>query len=235
MPSPKSATPIENRLLNLLPAAELDAFRGKLKPVELTPKQLLAEIDRPVENAYFVELGTVSMITLLADGTRIEVGLVGPEGFVGLPLLLGGATSAVDAMVQVEGKALGLSAADFRKALVDAPSLPGLLLRYVDSFYAQVAQTAACNGRHQIEQRLARWLLMTHDRSTANSFTMTQEFMSTLLGVRRPGVTIAVGTLQRAGLIRHARGKVEIIDRPRLEEAACECYAQVARRFAWLK
>ena len=129
---------------------------------------------------------------------RIEVGLVGPEGMVGLPVLLGAETSTLEAMVQVDGVALRLSAAAFRAALTALPTLLGLLLRYVDAFHSQVTQSAACNGRHQIEQRLARWLLMTHDRVEGDSFQMTQEFMAAMLGVRRPGVTLAMSALQRA-------------------------------------
>jgi CRP-like cAMP-binding protein len=147
------------------------------------------------------------------DGVRIEVGLVGPEGMVGLPVLLGAETSTLEAMVQVDGVALRLSAAAFRAALTALPTLLGLLLRYVDAFHSQVTQSAACNGRHQIEQRLARWLLMTHDRVEGDSFQMTQEFMAAMLGVRRPGVTLAMSALQRAGLVQHEKGSAR--SRPR--------------------
>ena len=174
------------------------------------------------------------MVAMMEDGAQIEVGLVGPEGMTGLPLLLGAPTSALEGLVQVGGTALRLPAAAFRAALAEVPSLLGLLLRYVDAFHVQVAQTAACNGRHQMEQRLARWLLMTHDRVADDSFHMRQEFMSTMLGVRRPAVTLAVGALQRAGLVRHDRGQMRVLDRPGLEAASCECYETVRQRFAWL-
>lgn len=189
----------------------------------------------PIEAAYFIESGSSSMIAVMEDGARIEVGLIGPEGMVGLPLLLGTAEAALEAMVQIPGEALRLAATGFQAALAEAPSLGPLLLRYLDSFHAQVSQTAACNGRHQVEQRLARWMLMTHDRAGGDGFPMTQEFLSTMLGVRRPGVTLAVGILQRAGLVRHEKGHMHILDREGLESAACECYGVVRSRYSWLE
>jgi CRP-like cAMP-binding protein len=230
-PTPQT---VQNRLLRALPPAELEQFWPRLERVELFVKYALLVADAPLESVHFVETGTVSMITTLEDGVRIEVGLVGPEGFVGLPVLLGTETSALEGMVQVDGVALRLSAPAFRSALTSLPTLFGLLLRYVDAFHSQVTQSAACNGRHQIEQRLARWLLMTHDRVEGDSFQMTQEFMSTMLGVRRPGVTLAIGALQRAGLVQHEKGHARVLDRPGLEAAACECYAVTQRRYAWL-
>ena len=230
-PTPQT---VRNRLLRLLPPAELERLWPRLEPVELVVRSVLLAPGAAVESVHFMETGTVSMIAMLEDGTQIEVGLVGPEGMAGLPLLLGAATSPLEGMVQVGGTALRLPAAGFRAALAEAPSLLGLLLRYVDAFHVQVAQTAACNNRHQIEQRLARWLLMTHDRVEGDSFTMTQEFMSAMLGVQRPGVTLAVGALQRAGLVRHDKGSMRVLDRPGLEAAACECYGIARRRFDWL-
>lgn len=225
---------VRNRLLRLLPPAELEQLRPRLETVDLPLKSVLLMPDTPVDSLHFMEAGTVSMIAMLEDGMQIEVGLVGPEGVAGLPLLLGAGTSALEGMVQVRGTALRLPAAALRAALAEFPSLLPLLLRYVDAFHFQVAQSAACNGRHQIEQRLARWLLMTHDRVGEDSFHMTQEFMSTMLGVRRPGVTLAIGALQRAGLVRHERSQVRMLDRPGLEAACCECYEVVQRRFDWL-
>jgi len=237
MPSiPSQLTPqaVRNRLLRLLPPADLERLWPSLELVELSVRTLLLVPGAAVEGVHFMETGTVSMIAMLEDGTQIEVGLVGPEGMVGISLLLGAPTSPLEAMVQVDGTALRLPAAAFRAAVAEMPSLLGLLLRYVDAFHFQVAQSAACNGRHQIEQRLARWLLMTHDRVEGDSFVMTQEFMSTMLGVRRPGVTLAIGALQRAGLVQHGRGNVRVLDRPGLEAASCECYEAVRRRFDWL-
>ena len=224
----------DNLLLRRLPAAELGVLLPQLEPVELKAKTLVLTPDGPVDSVLFVEGGTVSMLANLEDGAQIEVGLVGREGLVGLPLLFGTATSPVEAIVQADGAASRLPAAAFRTALAELPSLSGLLLRYVDAFHHQVTQSVACNGRHQIEQRLARWILMTGDRVEADRFLMTQEFMSHMLGVQRPGVNLAVGALQRAGLVQHARGQMRILDRPGLEAATCECYGIVQRRFAWL-
>ena len=225
---------INNRILLALPNGELERILPRLEPIDLVAKTFLMVPDRDVEVVHFVETGTVSMVSTLEDGTRVEVGMVGFEGMVGLPVLLGSGSSPWEGMVQVDGRALRLSALVFRTALSELPSLMGVLLRYLDAVQAQIAQSAACNARHPIEQRLARWILTTHDRVGGESFLITQEFMSTMLGVRRPGVTLAVGALQQAGLVRHRRGIIHIIDRSGLEAASCECHAIVRRRFAWL-
>lgn len=237
MPNALSHSPPQNgrnALLRLLPPSDLERLWPRLEPVELTLKTVLLAPGAVVESVHFVETGTVSMIAVMEDGMQIEVGLVGPEGMAGLPLLFGEPTSALEGLVQVGGTALRLPAAAFRTALAELPSLLPVLLRYVDAFHSQVAQTAACNGRHQIVQRLARWLLMTHDRVEGDSFDMTQEFMSAMLGVQRPGVTLAMGTLQHAGLVRHDRGTAWVLDRPGLEAVSCECYGAVQQRFDWL-
>ncbi|MDT7953606.1 MAG: Crp/Fnr family transcriptional regulator [Acetobacteraceae bacterium] len=237
MPSAKPRLPsssINNRILNALPADELERIRPRLEKVALVTKTVLIAPDRDVESVHFVESGVVSMVSTLEDGARIEVGMVGFEGMVGLPVLLGSGTSPWEAMVQIDGSALRMSAAAFRSTLAEVPSLMGTLLRYLDAVQSQVAQSAACNGRHPVEQRLARWLLTTLDRVGGDSFVMTQEFMSTMLGVRRPGVTLAVGALQRAGLVRHERGTMHVLDRTGLEASSCECHDIVKRRYAWL-
>ena len=166
------------------------------------------------------------MLAYLEDGDAAEVGLVGRERMVGLPLLLGG---DLEAMVQCPGCALRMDAAAFRDALERVPALRTLLLRYALVHHGQVARTAACNGRHHIDQRLARWLLMAHDRARTDEFPMTHEFLAMMLGVRRAGITVAAGQLQRAGFIRYERGCVEVTDRPGLESASCECYGVVRR------
>ena len=231
---PGTVSPIRNRLLRLAPASELEALRTQFERRPLAMDEVVVAANRPVEQVHFVESGTVSMITVMDDGTQVEVGLVGPEGFVGLPALLGSPTSPLEGLVQVEGESLRMAAGAFLEALAGLPVLRGLLLRYVDAFHIQVSQSAACNARHTIEQRLARWMLMARDRTDKDTFAMTQEFLSHMLGVQRPGVTLAVGALRRAGLIRQERGQLTVLDRPGLEAAACECYATVQRRFEWL-
>lgn len=171
------------------------------------------------------------MLVLLADGRSAEVGLVGTEGMVGLPLLLGSDRSAVEAMVQAPGTMLRLGAGAFRQALEDSPALRTLLLRYTLAFQQQVTHTAACNGNHPLDQRMARWLLMAHDRADGDEFPMTQEFLAMMLCVHRPGVTVSARLFQQAGLIRYGKGQMQITDREGLEGAACECYATVRRQF----
>jgi CRP-like cAMP-binding protein len=174
------------------------------------------------------------MLAALEDGDAVEVGLVGREGMVGIPLALAADRSPLEALVQAEGRALQLDAGVFLARMDEDPSLRGLVLRYVMAFNTQITMTAACNGRHHIEQRLARWLLMVQDRVECDEFPMTHEFMSMMLGVRRAGVTIAAGVLQKAGFISYERGRVRIADRTGLEAAACECHGIVRREFARL-
>jgi CRP-like cAMP-binding protein len=225
---------VQNMLLRRLSADDLQRVVERADRVELPFKSVLFKPDEVLRYVYFVETGTISMISTLADGNRAEVGLIGFEGMAGLPLLFGAPTSPLEGLVQVGGAAYRLSASDLQTILSELPALMSGLLRYADSFHSQVVQTAVCNGRHLIEERLARWMLMTHDRVVGDDFPMTQEFMSTMLGVQRPGVTLAVGSLQRAGLIKHSSGRFSVIDRPGLEAVACECYAHALRRFDWL-
>ncbi len=225
---------VKNLLLRALTQDSLNNLSPFLERVDLPLKTIVLRSESPVDFVYFVESGTVSMISTLEDGAEIEVGMVGFEGFVGVSVLFGAPTSPLEGLVQVGGTALRLSAMAFRNALTDIPGLLSLLLRYLDGFHVQVSQSATCNGHHQIEQRLARWILMTHDRVEGDRFLMTQQFMSHMLGVQRPGVTLALGVLQRAGLVRHEKGTMEILDRAGLEAASCECHERVQHRFEWL-
>lgn len=227
--------PLRNALLRQFSDGERERVLQRSQPVELPLGAVLLEQDAPLRAIHFIESGTVSMIAGLADGGATEVGLVGWEGMIGLQLLLNAPTSPFEAVVQLAGTAWRLPAEECRPAFLDSAAAMATMLRYVDSFHFQVAQTAVCNSRHLIEQRLARWLLMTHDRSRSDRFSMTHEFASRMLGVRRPGVTAALGALQRTGLVQHQRGTVCIIDRGGLEAVACECYANVQRRYEWLR
>jgi CRP-like cAMP-binding protein len=218
-----------NRLLTALPPDDLAELLPQFQPVELAIRQVLHEPGKAIGSVYFVETGWVSMLAYMEDGDAAEVGLVGREGMVGLPILLGGDSADLEAMVQATGTALRMDAAALRQALERIPTLRTLLLRYALLHHEQVTRTAACNGRHQIEQRLARWLLMAHDRADGDQFPMTHEFLSMMLGVRRAGVTVAAGVLQKAGLIRYGGGKLQVTDRPGLEAVTCECYGVVRR------
>jgi CRP-like cAMP-binding protein len=218
-----------NRLLAALPPEVLAALWPRLQPVELAFRQILHEPGKPIASIYFPETGWASMLAYLEDGDAAEVGLVGHEGFVGLPILLGGDSDDLEAMVQAPGTALRMDARAFREELERLPVFRILLLRYALVHHGQVARSAACNGRHQIDQRLARWLLMAHDRAQEDAFPMTHEFLSMMLGVRRAGVTVAAGQLSKAGFIHYERGRIQITDRPSLESVSCECYGVVRR------
>lgn len=203
-----------------------------MERVPLPLRQVVHEPGKPIEAVYFVEAGVVSMIVSLAEGDALEVGMVGREGMVGLPVVLGTGTAINEGLVQVQGAALRLRAAALREAIEASPSLRGELLRYVQAFYSQVTQTAACNARHGLDERLARWLLMTHDRTDGDRLPLTHDVLSIMLGVRRAGVSVSAMTLRRAGLIAYAQGQITILDRPGLETIACECYAAVRAQYA---
>ena len=220
-----------NRLLAALPAEDFARLASALEPVELPGNLTLFRPGEPIGAVHFIEAGAVSMMTLLADGSYVEVGIAGREGMVGLPLLLGADASPSEARVQMPGAALRLGAAPFREALERSPALRPLLLRYALAFHGLVAQTAACNARHVLEQRLARWLLTAHDRAEGDELPLTQEFLSMMLGVRRAGVTVAAGVLRDGGLIRYAHGHVTVLDRPGLEAACCECHRATRDEF----
>ncbi len=227
-PSPVVTT---NRLLAALAPDALALLMPKLRRVTLANRQILYEAEQPIDAVYFVEAGMVSMVTYLDEGVMAEVGIIGREGMTGLPLLSGVETSFVESMVQLPGSALQMDVKAFKQELVENAPLRTLLLRFKEAIQAQISQTAACNGRYDLEQRLARWLLMAHDRVDGDSLPLTQEFMASMLGVHRPSITVTAGILQRAGLIRYAGGQIAVLDRPSLEQASCECYAAVRRRF----
>lgn len=231
-PSPSAAPPSRtNRLLAALPPEELEALRPDLEEVALVPKQDLYDVDCPVEHVWFVHRGVVSLVIPMQDGSTVEVGTVGPEGMVGLPLLLGARTMASKAFVQIPGEAARIGAGAFQEAVGRRPRLRELLLRYTLALVNMLTQNSACNRVHSVEERCARWLLMTHDRVHHESFPLTQEFLAHMLGVHRPTVSVAAGMLQKAGLIHYVRGVITVLDRPGLEAASCECYQAVTREF----
>ena len=221
-----------NRLLAALPAAELDVLRPDLEAVPLTPPGLIHEPDEPIAFVLFPHAGVVSLVRTMEDGGIAEVATVGPEGMVGLPLVLDGDRMAVRAHVQVPGTASRMGADAFRRALGHTPCLRRLLSRYALAFVDDLAGNVACGRMHEAGPRLARWLLATADRVGAESFPLTQEFMAQMLGVSRPTVSIAAGLLQRAGLVTYMRGRITVTDRPGLEAASCECYRVARRAFA---
>lgn len=222
-----------NRLLARLPDEELELLRPLLQHTPLPVSMTIHEASEPITQVYFVCSGVISMVADLHDGC-VEIGTVGREGFAGLPIVLGADTLPSRAFVQVPGDALRMTADDLRRVMEESPAIRRLLLRYALALFDQAALTAACNRLHSLEERCARWLLMTHDRVDGDLLPLKQQFLAEMLGVHRPAVTVAAGALQRAGMIRYSRGKVRVVDRPALEAAACECYAIIARRTASL-
>lgn len=226
MPSSHNAAKVHsNRLLGLLPSKDSARLLSHLQRVPLEYRQSLYRANKPIEFVYFIETGVGSLVNTMANGQAAEVGTIGNEGVVGLPLLLGDARAPTSVYVQVPGVGLAMKAKLFEKELMRSATTRLLMLRYAHAFFNQVAQSAACNHFHSLQQRCCRWLLMTHDRMQADEFLLTQEFLAMMLGVQRTGVTAAAGALQRAGLIRYKRGNVTILDRRRLEKGSCECYA----------
>lgn len=227
MPVPKQSA-IANRLLAALPRRETQRLAAGLEPVTLTFGEVLYEPGEAIPHVYFPGDSLVSLLTLVDGRLALEIGMVGHEGMVGTPLALGVHVSPVRALVQGSGAALRMKSARFLKELRQSPQLQRALYRYTHALMAQVAQTAACNRFHVVEERLARWLLMTQDRVRSDEFRLTQEFLSHMLGVRREGVTKAAGQLQKRKLIEYSRGNIRIIDRRGLEAASCSCY-QIVR------
>ena len=220
-----------NRLLAALPPEDLAQLWLRLEPVQLEFRKVLHAPEEPIAHVYFPETGYVSRLVSMENGDSTEVGLVGSEGIVGIAVLLGEDCDDFEMLVQMPGTALRLSATAFRQELARIPAFQLLVNRYALAHFGEVARTAACNAYHHIDQRLARWLLMAHDRVEGDELPMTHEFLSMMLGVRRAGVTVAAGTLQKAGLIRYGQGRIAITDRPSLEAAACECYGATWRAF----
>jgi CRP-like cAMP-binding protein len=223
----RSPYEVHNRILAALPPKELACLRPRLQPIDLAVRQLLSKADTPIDYGYFPQKGLISLVRPMRDGSMVEVGLVGREGFVGLAVVLGGRMHTVEKMVQVQGSALRISARALREELGNCPTLLAELLRYTQALLVQISQTAACNGRHTIQERLARWLLMARDRNDDDVVPLSHEFLSMMLGARRSGITMALGALRQAGLIGSSHNKIVIIDGPGLEAAACECYGAV--------
>ena len=219
-----SRLPVANNLLAALPRKECRHLIDDMEQVALTYGEVLYEPGQPIRHVYFPNDSVVSLLTLVDRHQALEVGLVGREGMVGIPLALEIAISPVRALVQGTGTAMRMKAAPFVKTLRQSPALERELHRYTYALMAQITQTAACNRFHVVDARLARWLLMTHDRLQSSPFQLTQEFLSHMLGVRRVGITKAARTLQQDALIRYSRGHITILDRKGLEAAACSCY-----------
>jgi CRP-like cAMP-binding protein len=220
--------PRSNRILEALPAEDRDRLIRSMALVALPIKTVLFEPGEPIRAVHFPLDGVISLVTPLDDGAIVEVATVGNEGMVGVPLVSGGSL-AVRAISQVAGSSLRMDAAAFL-AEVDRPgAFSDLVHRYLSALFGQISQAAACNRLHTNEERLSRWLLMSHDRVGVDEFAITHEFLGQMLGSRRATVTLSAGLLQAAGLIRYHRGHVSILDREGLESVACECYGSIKR------
>jgi CRP-like cAMP-binding protein len=219
-----NGTPVENQILNSTPETEYNLLRPHLEAVQLQHHQILHEAGERIEFAYFLNEGLASLVVLTSDGHSVEVAIVGREGIVGTPLAVGIHRGPYRSIMQISGSGVRLKSEILEEKLREAPELRLMLNRYVLVQGLQIAQIAACNRLHEIEQRLARWLLMCQDRVASESLPITHEFLAQMLGTGRPSVSLAAGILQKAGFIENLRGTVRILNRKQLESAACECY-----------
>lgn len=219
-----------NRLIDKLPDPDYHTISGDLELIELRLRHRVYERDEPVAHVYFPVDSVISLVAEMSDGQSVEVATIGNEGMAGLPLFLQTRlTSEHRAFCQVPGKALCMTAEAFLDCIDRLPALRQLLQRYTMTLFAQVAQSSACNRLHPIEQRCARWLLLTHDRVRSDRFPLTQEFLAQMLGVQRTSVNAVAQSLSAAGAIRYTRGVITVLDRAKLEAASCECYTIIMR------
>jgi len=222
-----NGTAVNNRLLATLPRKTLASFLAKCEPVYLPFAQVLSEPAERMRHVYFPIDGFISLVIPDNSHASLEVDLVGNEGMVGVPMIVGIDVSPLRVIVQGAGKALRMNAVAFRKELAASKALHLRLNRYLYVSLAQLAQTAACNRFHALDARLAHWLLMTHDRAHSNEFHLTHEVLGQMLGVRRVGVTNAAGILQKQKLVSYSRGNIRMLDRAGLEAVSCGCYRAV--------
>lgn len=220
--------PIANRLLRALSRDDLDLLLPHLEPVKLSLRMVLIESGEDVTHAYFPVSGMASMVNEMSDGT-VEVGTVGNEGMIGMPILLYSKSLTTRTFIQLEGEGFRIAAEPLRALIRQSPDAERLFYRYAQTMFDQLAQWVACNRLHMLEARCARWLLMTSDRAGGDSFTLTHEFLSFMLGVHRPAVSLVASELSQRGLIKYRRGQVTVVDRQGLEAASCDCYAIVRR------
>jgi CRP-like cAMP-binding protein len=219
--------PVRNKLLLALPDQEFRKIRSRLQFIELPHHLTLHQPHQSVRFAHFPNAGLISLVVELKDGRTVEAGLLGNEGASGMPAVLGLSRSPLREIVQIEGDAFRVRVNALRELLPSTPVLQATLNRYAAGLAMQVAQTAACNRLHKIEERLSRWLLIAQDRLDSGIVPITHDFLATMLGTDRPSVTVAAGMLQREGIIEYTRGFVRILNRKKLESFACECYALI--------
>ena len=227
MPNKSRPPPIRNQLLAALPSEEYGRLLPHLEAVPLPFMKVLYEGGEPIRHVYFPDDGLISLLIVMGDETVREIGVIGNEGMLGAAVALGMKTTPTRALVQLPGTALRMKAGALRDELGRGGALPNVLRRYSHALFTQVARSAACVSSHAVNQRLSRWLLMTHDHAPGDEFEMKHEFLATMLGATRSVVTRAAGPLQKEGVIRYVRGRVTVLDRGGLEATACECYGAV--------
>jgi CRP-like cAMP-binding protein len=211
-----------------LPQDDFEALRPHFERVRLSLGQILHKMGSPIEHCHFTDGGMTSLVVDLEDGASIEAGVIGKEGFSGGAALMGlGDAAPVTSMIQIPGVGLRIVPGVLRDEMLRRPAMLEAVMRFTQVLNVQISHTAACNAHHNLQERLARWLLMAHDRAESDTLPLTQEFLSIMLAVRRPGVTVAARTLQATGAIDYERGRIFVRDRARLEEASCECYGLV--------
>ena len=224
-----SADPQENLILGALPLGEFQRLQPHFEWVDLPLGHVLYEPGDVLSHVYFPTDGIVSLLYVMEDGASAEISVVGNEGLIGVSLLMGGESTPSRAVVQSASHAYRVSSQRIKEEFNRSLEIRFLLLRYMQTLLTQMSQTAVCNRHHSIDQQLCRWLLLSLDRLPSNQLTMTQELIANMLGVRREGVTESVGRLQKQGVVRTSRGQITVLDRPKLEELCCECYAVVKR------
>jgi CRP-like cAMP-binding protein len=221
----------KNGILSSLPRADLAHIAPHLVPVLLNINESLQEPDEEITHAYFLESGLASMVVEMADGTTVEAAITGKEGLVGVSILLGTSSMPTRTFIQIPATGYKIKARRLKEEFENSATLQKRTNCYIQAHLMQTVQTAACNRLHDIAERLARWLLMCHDRMDSDHFSITHEFLGHMLGTPRSTVTLAAGILHKAGLVEYARGKINIRDRNGLENVACECYATIRKEF----
>lgn len=222
---------VENRLLAALPKKEYERLLPLMEAVPMDLKHILYQPNERIKYVYFPINGAVSLLAIMKDGTGAEVGIVGNEGMVGLPVFLKAERTVGQAISQIPGHGLKMKAELFKSEVTASSPLYDMLQRYTQALLDQVAQTSGCNRLHSIEQRFCRWMLMCQDRMGSDQFPLTQEFLAQMLGVRRAGVSEIASVIQKAGLIQYNRGKITVLNQQRLEASSCECYAVIKQQF----
>jgi CRP-like cAMP-binding protein len=229
--TPNASGGLQNAILARLPERDLESLLGRTERCALERRQVLSEANEPIRHVYFPQSGLVSLVNATFNGATVEVAMVGREGLVGLSALFGSAGMPLAAVVQIRGEGLRMSAAAFREEVWRHGALLERAHLFAHALLVQIAQSAACLHHHSVNQRCARWLLMTQDRVKEDEFELTQDLLAQMLGVRRASVSAAAGRLQAEGLIRYRRGSIAVVDRAALERASCECYAIIKAEY----